>query len=634
MPIPKKIKFYIFFFSFIFISLYFLMFSFQGFDLTDTGFHLTNQMIAYNYHTHPFSAVFLTDYIGGLWLSFSPVDNWLWWGYLGGVLIHGLSAGMGAMILYSFSGNPIISCLGIITGFIALPFLTSITVIIHYYTFPMFLSFLWILVFTKYLKNHSAIYIIALGILNAVLFFAALNKILLVCVFPTIVCLSYYLQGKEEKEIYRYAVPIAVVTGLYLFLDLRTIWFLPAIFCIILAYFLKIRYKIFDIIKIYGKKIFQEISWWVLGILTGTSSILLFYYFIDAKIYSDHRIVTSNRLLIEWIYVIIREYLYYCFFFILFYRIIFCKHVKLFLSKYINLVAILFSIGIASYAFWGVYQYQIEPSVLYWFLAHEYFSLIFFFFIFLFIAIKNYKNFFSIEHKLVILSSTIICLLFPMGSDLQKIKAIYIMPLILGFFLDYLYALYQKNKRIKVFFILIPVLWINGILLSSFTTFRDDVRYKLTSAFQSRQLKFTHSSEIRIKVVDELLSELAKYKKPGDKLLAENSCCTIYYLTGTIPWIGNPWSFLYYPLEEYKKRFQEKELEYGKPDIILLSHRRSDTFTWPYVHEVERKKFSEFSHKIENYNFLIQYIERNHYNIILQNEMFSLYAHPTISDKS
>lgn len=79
--------------------LYNLAFIFQGFDVTDFGFHLTNQVNSFAFPPdmnliRPM--YFFTDFIGGMWLSISGSPNILW-ARLGGVLL----ASVNTIIIYS-----------------------------------------------------------------------------------------------------------------------------------------------------------------------------------------------------------------------------------------------------------------------------------------------------------------------------------------------------------------------------------------------------------------------------------------------------------------------------------------------------------------------------------------------------
>lgn len=54
------------------IFLFHILFIFQGFDVTDFGFHMTNQALSFTTSSDPSIValpIFLTDFIGGMWLS-------------------------------------------------------------------------------------------------------------------------------------------------------------------------------------------------------------------------------------------------------------------------------------------------------------------------------------------------------------------------------------------------------------------------------------------------------------------------------------------------------------------------------------------------------------------------------------
>jgi hypothetical protein len=71
------------------VFLFHILFIFQGFDVTDFGFHMTNQVLSFTTSPAPSIValpIFLTDFIGGMWLLIIGSSSVLW-ARLGGALL-------------------------------------------------------------------------------------------------------------------------------------------------------------------------------------------------------------------------------------------------------------------------------------------------------------------------------------------------------------------------------------------------------------------------------------------------------------------------------------------------------------------------------------------------------------------
>ena len=86
------------------MSAYQVVWIWQGVDVTDLGFHLTNQADLYHNHPKPLQSACLyalTDIIGGGWLELIGEPSVIW-ARLGGVLVISCSALLSFLIWVRF----------------------------------------------------------------------------------------------------------------------------------------------------------------------------------------------------------------------------------------------------------------------------------------------------------------------------------------------------------------------------------------------------------------------------------------------------------------------------------------------------------------------------------------------------
>ena len=153
-PKNKFVNSYILFISlFVFQSIWI----FQGFDVSDHGFHLTNQARLFGDNWGSSNALIiplsnlipLSNHIGGIWLKIIGEPNILW-ARLGGILLYSLSALLSYKILSVYFDSK--KVFFVVTAS-ALFITARASALIHYYSLPALLINLELLIFNQLLNN-------------------------------------------------------------------------------------------------------------------------------------------------------------------------------------------------------------------------------------------------------------------------------------------------------------------------------------------------------------------------------------------------------------------------------------------------------------------------------------------------
>jgi hypothetical protein len=187
----------------------------------------------------------------------------------------------------------------------------------------------------------------------------------------------------------------------------------------------------------------------------------------------------------------------------------------------------------------------------------------------------------------LIIFSWFAMLVTPLGSNTGLYKATYGMWLPLP--LLYLRA-HQMHGEL-------PCRWVRGVtrhlqillvLLLAFSVplvltsiYRDDWnRLRLTVPFSHPSLRGIYSTRERVDTVEGVLEVIEAHTDPGDRVLIINSVPILYYLTGTRPAMGNPWLFLE-SLEEIEGKQEGVEATGMWPKLFCCNKLNSRDPCWP-----------------------------------------------------
>ena len=569
---------------FIILLLIFFISSLQGFDVTDFGYHFTNQYLLLQYplstvHINPM--YILSDFAGGVWLHGINVPN-VMWGKLGGALLLSFCA----MFVFSILKNYFPKRDVFVYVLVCALFLTLYPLIlIDYYTFPALLTIIFLWLFNKLLlasKNsiEFGIYAFLQGFLFIAIILARFPLILLAITLPLAGC--YYWITKRPFDGFICGLKFAVlgcITGALVFL-----------------------------------LIFHE-----LHILTEYTFLLTSQLFQSAS--GNISTYGTTDTFID----LIRSYVY--------------EYIQVFMG------ILLFVGGIFFLKRLPVHQKWIRSSLVFlliiFLILTAYLSLfsfialhlliVFIGFVLLFVGLFFYIDKGESRNlSLLLLVSAWLMIINPVGSNTGIYKSSYAFWLVLPLSLLCIKNLGERTKNTFIHYVsqFIPVLLmlmlLSAIFFHGVDVYRDDPnRLHLIHPFQSDSLTGTYSTRDRVKVTDDLLSVIRNESVPGDYLLLENNIPMFYYLTKTRPALKNPWlSFtsreLLITLEE--EREQRGEIQ---PKLFIYSKINPRNRYWPASVTPERER------EIENLNYLKErFIGKLHYTRMWENDAFAVYKKP------
>ena len=556
------------------------MWIFQGLDVTDHGFHLTNQVSAFSNHsTDEFSAMwFLTNFIGGMWLRIINRPSVLW-ARLGGVLLISLNASLSYIILSVYFDRrkvfPIVL-------FSALFITMTGASIISYYTFPSLLVLLGLLFFNQLLNKPMEsisfrLYSFLVGFMVIPIVLARFT--LIPIVFIPVLILLYYLITREDTAKFRKSVPYAA---------------LGVIFSLLLF---AVIYRFLGVLNLY---------------LAAINSQILASMKRDPISVSNYE---ASHMIIRYI----QEYRYLT-------RLAFIVSMGLFLVSMLKdriggRTGIL--VSAASIAFGSMIAltprlYKLELIMLM-------IGLIMVVSYILFTQCKERNR----NLELLLLVSAFMMVINPIGSNGGIRKSIQGMWVALPLMLLVTYEFRDEigNKRLKsifslntvVIFLLIPV-----ILYTHFTSiYRDNQnRFKLNTEFSYKYLNHVYSHKERVKVVDGVLKQIDELTDKNDQVLMINEIPMFYYLTQTRPFFEDSWLFLR-PLPRIRTMYEEAIKDKRYPKLFVHSKVNTSNRAWPAIEEIADEN------ELPTLEYLIdRYVNDLGYNLAWESPAFAIYSCP------
>lgn len=566
------------------VFLYHLLFIFQGFDATDFGFHMTHQVLAFSSSPEIeclSPMIYLTDFIGGAWLSLIGHPSVLW-ARIGGVLLVALNASIVFSILsHYFEKRRVFFVVFVSSLFITM----NSNLYIHYFTFPALLVNieLWIfnnLILDKNWSKKSERYSFLLGFMIIPIVLGRIT-LLLIGIIPLLFVVYYHLRGMNYSQLKKIVIPAS--KGFF-----------------IAMIFFGLFYWYLGILDSYLSYTFGGIFASAKGDTTKvgsshTMSNLLVSYIIDYI-----HIAIGSLIIVFWIYIlsIIKEKI--------------GQHIFdiLMITSTIGGLSLLLISGF-SIDFFSTNGLKVSIGII----------------IILSILYFIYRNQKCENINLLLISSLTIMITNPIGSDCGVFKSIYGMWLILPLTLLCTYKIKTdiKNKRIVSMLSLISIILISVLLTSVFfqitNVYRDDQnRLNLNTKFSDPTLRGIYSTSDRVEVVDEFLKQVRTYSNKDDKILMVNNIPTFYYLTETKPVLGNPWLLLK-PIEQIKENQQKLKQKENLPKLFIYSKVNTRNRNWPNTDDVCMEDDKEKLEYLEN-----QYIGNFSYSLLWENEAFVIYG--------
>jgi hypothetical protein len=568
----------------------FFLLAFQGFDVTDWGFHFTNQYLLLEYppssiHINPM--YILSDAAGGLWLHLLSTPS-VFWGKLGGAVLFSFCAFIVASILEDyFPQREVFFCVLICSIFLT----AYISQYVNYFTFPALLILIFFWVFNKLMSvpgnsRNFAAYAFMLGFLLVPIILSRFTLIVMILFLP-LLALYYRWTGRPLEGFFRgvgYAtVGVIVSTGLAACMLHR-----------------------FGILEVYVDIIRQQ----------------LLYSATDSEVYASytykHSMVTLFRSYIsQYIHVLIGVFVFIGGVFTI-------SRLKEKISQH------WITLGLAIATISGLI-FGLATHIRGFNFALSYMPRVFIGIVILFALLFLYHHERSDKNlALLLIVSGVVMIINPLGSDSGILKSIHAFWLALPLAMLCMYRLGRQteNKFVQATSTLIPtillLLLIIGIFMQGGNVYRDDPnRLNLTTPFQSPQLFGTHSTPERVRVSDELISIIERETEPGDYVLMVNHMPMFYYLTGTRPALGQPWLFLF--SEESIMGLEEERVRTGEiqPKLFIYSKINTRDRYWPLgdtpLKETDEAKLDYLKG---------QYIDTYQYSYLWENDAFAVYRIP------
>jgi hypothetical protein len=569
--------------------IYFLL-SFQGFDVTDRGFHFTNQ---YQLFQYPLSSIhinpiyILSDVAGGLWLHLLGTPN-VFWGALGGAVLFSLCAFIVASILANYFPNQEVFFYALICIIFATAYYTL--QIIDYFTFPALLILIFFWIFNKLLSvsgnsREFAAYAFILGFLSIPIVLSRFTLITMILI-PPLLALYYWWTERPFEGIARGAryafAGVIVSTGV----------------AISILYLL-------DILGIYVDLTHNQLLGSATGrevYTTGHSMSTLFRTYLSDYVLT----LVGVFIFIGGIFAIER------------------------LQQKISLRWLALALVAATASCLTLSLIPQIPVITFIRVTYALPRLvvgivIFFMVVFLYYHERSDKNL-----ALLLIISGAVMIVNPLGSDDGILKSTYAFWLILPLSLLCINRLGRqtKNTFLQTISALIPtilvMLLIIGVFFHGVNVYRDvPNRLDMTTPFQSSQLSGTYSTAERVQVTDELICVIERETEPGDYVLMVNDIPMFYYLTGTRPALGQPWLFLY--PEESIIDLEEERAKTNKimPKLFVYSKVNTEDRYWP----LDSTPHSEQDENKLSY-LKDRYIHTYRYSLLWENDAFSVYWPP------
>lgn len=582
-------------------ALYFSLWIFSGLDITDTGHHLLKQKYLFNGDYSYIDLIFGSNLAGRLWNNILD-RSFILWSRIGYVFISLLSLIFSYLALRKIFKPEIL----ILPFFVNIVFFTQNIHLIHYYSFPMFITaiifYLLILILQEERKKR-VYYAIFIGFLLGFVTISSFPKIILL-IIPILIIIYYKFILKESDFCYKNIYNIFI--GFLCFLALIGIFsyftnYLDNYFQVFYNRFIR-GFILSESPASGGHTIHYQINKW------GQEYLILFLFILIYMITTLIISYLSNRSQIN-------------------------KKSK----KIIYLITVLIPIplmfikirGVNSILGDGSLNFSISKNLLSKGIIPNY--AIPAFIILTFILFYKFYDSNKYNQKLINLSliiSIIIMVIFPLGSNTfaNKFKygyriAALPLALVLCIKMRNIGLNGSKSRFIHTFSKLgtksiIPLITL-GFLSQFFGAYRDHPnRCKLTAKFNHPSLKYIKSTKERTETFDEVLELIYKNSTKKDNILCMGKIPMIYYLTDRKPYISSPWPSTL-SIDKFSRKLNNNAIR-GLPKLIIITKYDVGDRFWP---NTSKKYLAKKPHL----NILKKFIAENNYNSIWENKIFKVY---------
>ena len=243
------------------------------------------------------------------------------------------------------------------------------------------------------------------------------------------------------------------------------------------------------------------------------------------------------------------------------------------------------------------------------------------------------------KNKTIILlnaASLIVLFCMPLGSDVGVLNMGYFsvwpatFTAVAHVYRFIQFRLQKNDSSFRALFILFYVLFcVYGLYVVSRNAYYDrGARWeKLYRVNNDKCTVFT--SKDKVKVMDDLLSELGKYVHKGDYLFCFESLPMIHYLTETKPYIGNPWTWGY-DSDNFARHLKQSSETIPLP-VVLRQKCQPMGGYWTTVYPAEPA--NPLATKAGTLRSFEQFLKDNQYSVVWENDLFQIYLPPNLLNK-
>jgi hypothetical protein len=220
-----------------------------------------------------------------------------------------------------------------------------------------------------------------------------------------------------------------------------------------------------------------------------------------------------------------------------------------------------------------------------------------------------------------------------LGSDTGLLFAYYHTPLALTLSIAYIvrtnfsgslsifkHTVHLNQTHIQfIKYSLISLSSITFLYYGFINVYRDESKNQLLHTINHPRLVNVYTSKERAEVLEDALYHLEKYVNKGDVLLSCDSTPIIYYATQTIPMLDKTWIETL-PSKILREKLQAYEQSTIYRPIVFRAKYDTNNGVWP-----QQKVVLQLQDWKKNRMIIDDFIQRNHYQKVWENEFFEIY---------
>lgn len=563
----------------------------KGFDLTDTGYIMNSYKFVFsNPESINFSIIF-TSIIGNLItniFSFFGIPS-----YLGLKIVSSVLSLIGIFIVIKLLKQYFNENLLLIGSIISLLLVRNHIITLMYTNLTAIISIIIVFFLVKGLINNNKFYIFISGILIGLNTFIRLPNIVQVILIISIIYYSYICKNKKILKkvcifflgiitsILCSILLISVIFGINNFMDMIKIYLGEAIHS-------NDAHSIMDSIKINLNQGLNGLFW---IILFGTIAFVLDFK-LKSKIIFKKRIYII-AIMLPLIFVVL----------------------KMFGADGIKFIDKIYLI------FYGLYQ-PFTIVVAFYIVMTFYYCFI--------------SDDFCKEVKLILFTSMLTTISAPMGSNQGfaiLYQSFYLQSPLVIIMLEKILNNREKNsiksnvslRKATIIFLLSYFICML-IISSTQYIYRDKNPLLLTASIDNKELKGIKTTYSRANEINTLLNYIDKYKDSSKKLITYGSIPLLSYVLDMPPFFDgfNGWLEMdQLSLDSMQNSLKESEIN-GEYPLIIISNVGMNNSEWPNGNT--REIMNNIKKEDKKYELIINYAEKNKYNLVYENNAFKVYS--------